>query len=61
MSKTLNVTQTKDLSGIEVFGKAMDVGCGCLVQVTTQQGVLVAEALIFVPGVSIKTDELGNK
>ena len=38
--------------------KAMDVGCGCLVQVTTQQrnpddSYAVAEALTFVPGVYI--------
>lgn len=35
------------------------VGVGCLVQVTTQQGDNVAEALQFVPGVKIK--ELGGK
>ena len=38
--------------------KAMDVGCGCLVQVTTQQrnpdgSYAVAEAVTFVPGVYI--------
>ena len=34
--------------------KAMQIdGVGCLVQVTTQQGDNVAEALTFVPGVKI--------
>ena len=41
--------------------KAMDTGNGCLVQVTTQQGDNVAEALAFVPGVKILTDQQGNK
>jgi len=41
--------------------KAMDVGHGCLVQVTTQQtnpdgSFVVAEALTFVPNVAIKDD-----
>ncbi len=41
--------------------KAMDVGHGCIVQVTTQQRNLdgsyaVAEALCYVPGVSIAPD-----
>jgi hypothetical protein len=36
--------------------KAMEiVGVGCVVQVTTQQGNNVAEALTFVPGVKIVT------
>lgn len=35
--------------------KAMDIpGVGCLVQVTTQQGDHVAEALAFVPGVRVE-------
>ena len=35
--------------------KAMEiVGVGCVVQVTTQQGDNVAEALTFVPGVRIE-------
>lgn len=35
--------------------KAMEIpGVGCVVQVTTQQGQNVAEALSFVPGVKIK-------
>lgn len=35
--------------------KAMEiVGVGCVVQVTTQQGNNVAEALTFVPGVKIQ-------
>ena len=34
--------------------KAMEIeGVGCIVQVTTQQGLNVAEALTFVPGVQI--------
>ena len=33
--------------------KAMDVGNGCLVQVTTQQGTNVSEAVTFVPNVTI--------
>lgn len=35
--------------------KAMEIeGVGCVVQVTTQQGEHVAEALTFVPGVKIE-------
>ena len=41
--------------------KAMETPKGCVVQVTTQQGDNVAEALTFVPDVSIKVDENGNK
>jgi len=37
--------------------KAMQIdGIGCVVQVTTQQGDNIAEALCFVPGVQICTD-----
>lgn len=37
--------------------KAMEIpGVGCVVQVTTQQGDNVAEALCFVPGVKIVED-----
>jgi hypothetical protein len=37
--------------------KAMEIpGIGCLVQVTTQQGDNVAEAMSFVPGVKIVLD-----
>jgi len=37
--------------------KAMEIkGVGCIVQVTTQQGDSVAEALTFVPGVCIHGD-----
>ena len=40
--------------------KALEIpGVGCLVQVTTQQGNNVAEALAFVPGVKIDTDKEG--
>lgn len=34
---------------------------GCIVQVTTQQGDHVAEALTFVPGVRIVEDENGGR
>ncbi len=34
--------------------KAMEVSGGCVVQVTTQQGMHIAEALTFVPGVKIR-------
>lgn len=37
--------------------KAMEIeGVGCVVQVTTQQGNNVAEALSFIPGVKIVED-----
>jgi len=37
--------------------KAMEIqGVGCIVQVTTQQGDNVAEALVHVPGVKIVDD-----
>lgn len=36
--------------------KAMETPHGCVVQVTTQQGDNVAEALTFVPGVKISPD-----
>lgn len=36
--------------------KAMEVHGGCVVQVTTQQGDNIAEALAFVPGVKIVED-----
>jgi hypothetical protein len=41
--------------------KAMQVGNGCLVQVTTQQGDNVAEALTFVPFCLIVADENGGR
>ena len=41
--------------------KAMEIrGVGCVVQVTTQQGDHVAEALTFVPGVEIVPDVNGG-
>lgn len=42
--------------------KAMEIiGVGCVVQVTTQQGDSIAEAITFVPGVKIKeTVDLGT-
>lgn len=40
--------------------KAMEIqDIGCIVQVSTQQGENVAEALVFVPGVTIATDAHG--
>jgi hypothetical protein len=41
--------------------KAMEVPGGCVVQVTTQQGNNVAEALTFVPGVKIADDVNGGR
>ena len=42
--------------------KAMEIpGAGCLVQVTTQQGDQIAEALTFVPNVKIADDENGGR
>lgn len=41
--------------------KAMEVPGGCVVQVTTQQGDNVAEALTFVPGVKIEDDINGGR
>jgi hypothetical protein len=46
--------------------KAMQVGAGCIVQVTTQQtnpdgSYVIAEALTFVPDVYINTDDKGNR
>lgn len=39
------------------LSKAMEIpGVGCVVQVTTQQGENVAEALVFVPGTKIVGD-----
>ena len=35
--------------------KAMETPHGCVVQVTTQQGEFVAEALTFVPGVKLES------
>jgi hypothetical protein len=36
-------------------------GLGCLVQVTTQQGNNVAEALCFVPGAQIVENDSGGR
>lgn len=42
--------------------KAMQIDdVGCVLQVSTQQGSNVAEALVFVPNVEITVDENGNK
>lgn len=46
--------------------KAMETPVGCVVQVTTQQrnsdgSYAIAEALTFVPGVFITTDQKGNR
>ena len=35
-------------------------GVGCVLQVTTQQGENVAEALTFIPGVVVAVDTQGN-
>lgn len=40
--------------------KAMQAGNGCFVQVTTQQGDQVSEALDFAPNMKIKKDKNGN-
>jgi len=46
--------------------KAMQTPCGCVVQVTTQQrnpdgSYAIAEALTFVPGLSIVVDENNDR
>jgi hypothetical protein len=42
--------------------KAMEIpGVGCIIQVTTQQGGNIAEALTFVPGVKIVGDAEDRK
>lgn len=41
--------------------KAMETPSGCVVQVTTQQGNNIAEALTFVPGVKIVDDVNGGR
>jgi hypothetical protein len=42
--------------------KAMEIpGRGCIIQVSTQQGDNVAEAICFVPDVVLVDDESGNK
>lgn len=41
--------------------EAMQVPLGCIVRVTTQRGENVAEALTFVPGVSVYVDVQSNK
>lgn len=41
--------------------KAMEVPGGCVVQVTTQQGNNVAEALTFVPGAIVVDDVNGGR
>jgi hypothetical protein len=41
--------------------KAMEIeGVGCVVQVTTQQGQLVAEAVTFVPGAKVREHKDDN-
>lgn len=40
--------------------KAMDVGAGLLIQVSTQQGSEVAEAITYLPGGKLIKDEGGN-
>lgn len=42
--------------------KAMEIeGVGCVIQVTTQHGDNIAEALTFVPGAVISTEWEGDK
>ncbi len=42
--------------------KAMGIpGVGCMVQVTTQQGENVAEAVTFIPGVIVVDDKNGGR
>lgn len=41
--------------------KAVDLGHGCLVQVTTKEGNAVAEALAYVPGVKVVEDVNGGR
>lgn len=36
--------------------KGCDLGVGCVIQVTTQQGDNIAEALTYVPGVTIEEE-----
>jgi hypothetical protein len=46
---------SSDSQGWMKSTKAMQIfGVGCLVQVTTQQGDNIAEAITFVPGVSVR-------
>jgi len=52
---------SSDSEGWMKSTKAMQIdGVGCVIQVTTQQGEQVAEALTFVPGVRIEVID-GNK
>ena len=53
---------SSDAGGWMKSTKAMEIdGVGCVIQVTTQQGDQVAEALVFVPGVLIERDEGGPR
>lgn len=57
---------SSDAQGWMKSTKAMQTPSGCVVQVTTQQKNIdgtysVAEALTYVPGVSIKEDADGNR
>jgi len=63
---TLICKASSDEQGWMKSTKAMRVPSGCVVQVTTQQrnpdgSYSVAEALAYVPGVAIGTDEAGNR
>lgn len=40
--------------------KAMDIGAGALVQVTTQQGEQIAEAVTYVAGVGVYPSKYGG-
>lgn len=61
MFKLLCKASSKDQGWMKSC-KAMEIpGVGCVVQVTTQQGNHVAEALVFVPGTAIVDDINGGR
>ena len=61
MFKLLSKAYSKE-EGWMKSTKAMEIkGVGCVVQVTTQQGDNVAEALCFVPNVIIVSDNKGGR
>lgn len=59
MWKLLGKASSKN-EGWMKSSKAMEVPHGCVVQVTTQQGSNVAEAVTFVPGVKIEETKEGE-
>ena len=52
--------ETSESQGWMESTKAMQTPSGCLVKVSTREGSKIAEALDFVPGVKIDTDEDGK-